>query len=187
MKTIDKKIGIDIFSGAGGLSLGAEMAGISVRYAIEIDSDAAKTYKKNHPDAEVICEDIQKINPIDLKEDHPFFIIMGGPPCQGFSLSNTISRNMENPKNFLFKEFVRFVKVLKPIWFVLENVKGITSINHGNTQLLIEDCFRELGYTVKSKVLCASDYGVPQNRHRFFMVGNCLNIDFNFPEKTDIP
>lgn len=78
MKTIDKKIGIDIFSGAGGLSLGAEMAGISVRYAIEIDSDAAKTYKKNHPDAEVICEDIQKINPIDLKEDHPFFIIMGG-------------------------------------------------------------------------------------------------------------
>ena len=66
MKTIDKKIGIDIFSGAGGLSLGAEMAGISVRYAIEIDSDAAKTYKKNHPDTEVICEDIQKINPIDL-------------------------------------------------------------------------------------------------------------------------
>ena len=111
---------------------------------------------------------------------------MGGPPCQGFSLSNTISRNMENPKNFLFKEFVRFVKVLKPIWFVLENVKGITSINHGNTQLLIEDCFRELGYTVKSKVLCASDYGVPQNRHRFFMVGNCLNIDFDFPKETDI-
>lgn len=96
---------------------------------------------------------------------------MGGPPCQGFSLSNTISRNMENPKNFLFKEFVRFVKVLKPIWFVLENVKGITSINHGNTQLLIEDCFRELGYTVKSKVLCASDYGVPQNRHRFLWLG----------------
>ena len=102
MKNLKKKIGIDIFSGAGGLSLGAEMAGISVRYAIEIDSDAAKTYKKNHSDAKVICEDIRKINPIDLKDgDSPIFIIMGGPPCQGFSMSNTISRNMENPKNFL--------------------------------------------------------------------------------------
>lgn len=187
MKNLKKKIGIDIFSGAGGLSLGAEMAGISVRYAIEIDSDAAKTYKKNHSDAKVICEDIRKINPVDLKdEDSPIFIIMGGPPCQGFSMSNTISRNMENPKNFLFKEFVRFVKELKPIWFVLENVKGITSINRGDTQHLIEDCFRELGYKVKSKVLCASDYGVPQNRHRFFMVGNRLNIDFDFPKEAEI-
>ena len=187
MKNLKKKIGIDIFSGAGGLSLGAEMAGISVRYAIEIDSDAAKTYKKNHSDAKVICEDIRKINPIDLKDgDSPIFIIMGGPPCQGFSMSNTISRNMENPKNFLFKEFVRFVKELKPIWFVLENVKGITSINQGDTQHLIEDCFRELGYKVKSKVLCASDYGVPQNRHRFFMVGNRLNIDFDFPKEAEI-
>lgn len=187
MKNLKKKIGIDIFSGAGGLSLGAEMAGISVRYAIEIDSDAAKTYKKNHSDAKVICEDIRKINPVDLKDgDSPIFIIMGGPPCQGFSMSNTISRNMENPKNFLFKEFVRFVKELKPIWFVLENVKGITSINRGDTQHLIEDCFRELGYKVKSKVLCASDYGVPQNRHRFFMVGNRLNIDFDFPKEAEI-
>lgn len=187
MKNLKKKIGIDIFSGAGGLSLGAEMAGISVRYAIEIDSDAAKTYKKNHSDAKVICEDIRKINPVDLKDgDSPIFIIMGGPPCQGFSMSNTISRNMENPKNFLFKEFVRFVKELKPIWFVLENVKGITSINQGDTQHLIEDCFRELGYKVKSKVLCASDYGVPQNRHRFFMVGNRLNIDFDFPKEAEI-
>lgn len=187
MKNLKKKIGIDIFSGAGGLSLGAEMAGISVRYAIEIDSDAAKTYKKNHSDAKVICEDIRKINPVDLKDgDRPIFIIMGGPPCQGFSMSNTISRNMENPKNFLFKEFVRFVKELKPIWFVLENVKGITSINQGDTQHLIEDCFRGLGYKVKSKVLCASDYGVPQNRHRFFMVGNRLNIDFDFPKEAEI-
>jgi DNA (cytosine-5)-methyltransferase 1 len=179
------KIGIDIFSGAGGLSLGAEMAGISVRYAIEIDPDAAKTFKKNHPDAKVICEDIRKINPTDLIDvNNPVFIIMGGPPCQGFSMSNTISRNMDNPKNFLFKEFVRFVKEIKPIWFVLENVKGLTSMNQGNTQHLIEDCFRELGYTVKSKVLCASDYGVPQNRHRFFMVGNRLNIDFDFPKEA---
>lgn len=187
MKNLKKKIGIDIFSGAGGLSLGAKMAGISVQYAIEIDSDAAKTYKKNHSDAKVICEDIRMINPADLKDKNcPVFIIMGGPPCQGFSMSNTISRNMKNPKNFLFTEFVRFVKELKPIWFVLENVKGITSINHGDTQHIIEECFRKLGYKVKSKVLCAANYGVPQNRHRFFMVGNRLNIDFDFPKEAEI-
>lgn len=187
MNTIEDKIGIDIFSGAGGLSLGAEMAGISVRYAIEIDPDAAKTFQKNHPKTKVLCNDINKINPIDLKNnDNQVFIIMGGPPCQGFSMSNTISRNMRNPKNFLFKEFVRFVKELNPVWFVLENVKGLTSINNGETQTLIENCFIELGYTVKSKVLCASDYGVPQNRHRFFMVGNRLGIDFSFPKESGI-
>ena len=93
---------------------------------------------------------------------------------------------MENPKNFLFKEFVRFVKELRPSWFVLENVKGLTSINNGETKILIENCFRELGYKVTSKVLCASDFGVPQNRYRFFMVGNRLGVDFEFPEAHDL-
>ena len=182
-----KKIGVDIFSGAGGLSLGAEMAGISVKYAIEKDADAAKTYHRNHPNAKIICDDIQDIDPLELiKGNESVFIIMGGPPCQGFSMSNTISRNMENPKNFLFKEFVRFVKELNPTWFVLENVKGLTSINNGETKILIENCFRELGYRVTSKVLCASNYGVPQNRYRFFMVGNRLNIDFSFPEENNL-
>ena len=130
--------------------------------------------------------DIQELEPQTLHDDkNPVFVIMGGPPCQGFSLSNTRTRNMENKKNFLFLEFVRFVKELKPEWFVLENVWGITNINEGKTQSMIEDCFRSIeGYdNITSSVLWASDYGVPQNRNRFFMVGNRLGIDFKFPEK----
>ena len=90
---------------------------------------------------------------------------------------------MKNEKNFLFLEFVRFVQEIRPEWFVLENVWGLTSINEGKTQSMIEDCFRAIeGYdNITSSVLWASDYGVPQNRNRFFMVGNRLGINFKFP------
>ena len=96
------KIGLDIFSGAGGLSLGAEMAGIDVKYAIEINKSAAQTFRRNHKGAHVICDDITKLSPKEIVGDNQIFIIMGGPPCQGFSLSNTMNRNMNNPKNLLF-------------------------------------------------------------------------------------
>lgn len=178
--------GIDIFSGAGGLSLGAEMAGIRISTAIEINPHAAKTFLRNHKGTKVLQGDIQNIAPETLhSEKKPVFVIMGGPPCQGFSMSNTRTRNMKNEKNFLFLEFVRFVQEIKPAWFVLENVWGLTNINEGKTQTMIEDCFRAIeGYdNITSSVLWASDYGVPQNRNRFFMVGNRLGIDFKFPEK----
>lgn len=184
------RYGIDIFSGAGGLSLGAEMAGIRVSTAVEIDKSAAQTFQRNHKGAEVLQGDIQKIDPQSLiKDGKPVFVIMGGPPCQGFSMSNTRTRNMENQKNYLFLEFVRFVKEIKPAWFVLENVWGITSINDGKTQMMIEDCFRAIkGFdNITSSILWASDYGVPQKRNRFFLVGNRLGIDFKFPEKHTSP
>lgn len=179
------KYGIDIFSGAGGLSLGAEMAGIRIKTAIEINKNAAQTFIRNHKGAKVLQDDIQMLDPKTLhNEEEPIFVIMGGPPCQGFSLSNTRTRNMENEKNFLFLEFVRFVQEIRPAWFVLENVWGLTNINEGKTQTMIEDCFRAIdGYNnISSSVLWASDYGVPQNRNRFFMVGNRLGIDFQFPK-----
>ena len=105
-----KYIGIDLFAGAGGLSVGAEMAGVSILHAIELNESAAKTYRRNHPDTNVLCEDIRKVDPIVVvgESTHPF-IIMGGPPCQGFSMSNTMTRNMDNPNNSMFKEFVLFV------------------------------------------------------------------------------
>lgn len=180
------RYGIDIFSGAGGLSLGAEMAGIRIDTAIEINPYAAKTFQRNHKGTKVLQGDIQKIDPKALHGNgKSVFVIMGGPPCQGFSMSNTRTRNMKNEKNFLFLEFVRFVQEIRPEWFVLENVWGITNINEGKTQLMIEDCFRSIeGYdNITSSVLLASDYGVPQNRNRFFMVGNRLGIDFKFPER----
>ena len=133
------RYGIDIFSGAGGLSLGAEMAGIKICTAIEINKSAAQTFLRNHKGAEVLQGDIQEIDPKTLiKDNKPVFVIMGGPPCQGFSMSNTRTRNMENTKNYLFLEFVRFVQEIRPAWFVLENVWGITNINEGKTQSMID-------------------------------------------------
>ena len=180
------RYGIDIFSGAGGLSLGAELAGIKVGSAVEINKSAAQTFLCNHKGSVVIQDDIQNIDPkVLINDEQPVFVIMGGPPCQGFSMSNTRTRNMENQKNFLFLEFVRFVQELRPDWFVLENVWGITNINDGKTRTMIEDHFRAIeGYNnISSSILWASDYGVPQKRNRFFLVGNRLGIDFKFPPK----
>lgn len=174
---------IDIFSGAGGLSLGAKLAGIHVDFAIELDKYAAQTYQYNYPETKVLCSNIKEINPRNLiDKDNPIFIIIGGPPCQGFSLSNTKNRNMNNPKNYLFLEFVRFVRAIRPQWFLFENVPGITHMEDGETEELIETSFEDLGYKVESQILWANQYGVPQKRNRFFMVGNRLGIDFHFPE-----
>ena len=178
--------GIDIFSGAGGLSLGAEWAGIKVKVAIEINKSAAETYRLNHEEATVYCDDIKKLDAKEfIDKDNPVFIIMGGPPCQGFSMSNTMSRNMDNPNNHLFEEFFRFVKDIMPKWFLFENVWGFTKMENGDTMKYVQHLFEELGYKVVPKVLRASDYGVPQNRDRFFMVGNIDDIDFQFPDPFD--
>lgn len=180
-------LGIDIFCGAGGLSLGAEMAGIDVKYGIEINKNAAATFCKNHSSTKIITSDIQKINPLDLGyQREQLFVIMGGPPCQGFSMSNTMSRNMNNDKNFLYLQFVRFVRELRPKWFVLENVWGLTKMNSGQTLEMIKESFEALEYNVKADVLWANDFGVPQKRYRCFIVGNNQKIDFKFPEKQNI-
>lgn len=177
------KYGIDIFSGAGGLSLGAEMAGIEVKYGIEINKYAASSFAFNHKNATVLTNDISQIDTSELQIDNKeVFVIMGGPPCQGFSMSNTMSRNMDNEKNFLYLEFVRFVRELRPKWFVLENVWGLTKMNDGQTLEMIKESFISLGYSVKAKVLWANEYGVPQKRYRCFIVGNNEGIDFEFPE-----
>ena len=153
-----KRIGIDIFAGAGGLSLGAEMAGITISHAIEINRSAVRTYERNHPDTKVICSDIRDLDPTDLKpKDKGVFIIMGGPPCQGFSLSNTRTRTMKNPNNSLFEEFLRFVQEIQPDWFLFENVYGFTNMSNGAVRRLVEICFRSLGYEVADEVLWASD------------------------------
>ena len=186
MKTNKQLIGIDLFAGAGGLSLGAEMAGISMRYAVEADAYAAASYKRNFKNATVFCEDIRKLS-ADKLNTQPVFIIMGGPPCQGFSLSNTKTRDMSNPNNRMFEEFLRFVDKIAPTWFVFENVYGLTKFKNGeeNIQNHIENRFRDIGYTVKSKILYASDFGVPQRRNRLFIVGNRNGIDFEFPKEFD--
>lgn len=179
-------IGVDIFSGAGGLSLGAEMAGVRIKFAVERDKNAAETYKHNHSGTIMLQDDIHYINPREyIAENESVFIVFGGPPCQGFSTSNTRTRNCLNPNNSLFEEFVRFVHDLNPEWFLFENVEGIVNFEGGSTLLKIRKCFIDLGYDVVDKVLVASDYGVPQHRNRFIMVGNRMGVNFQFPQKQD--
>lgn len=185
-------LGVDVFSGAGGLSLGAEMAGIDVKFAVEVWPSAAATYRKNHPRATVINEDITNIHPKEdiIHNGEHVFIIMGGPPCQGFSMSNQRTaengRTMDNPKNMLFKQFVRFVDELKPDWFLFENVAGIINMENGETIKQIAKSFEDLGYKItEPTILWANDYGVPQRRNRCFIVGNRIGIEFKFPNPME--
>lgn len=180
--TKKKLTAIDIFSGAGGMSVGASMAGINVMVAVEYDKHAVASFKANHPNTEVIEKDIRYVKILD-KYKNPF-ILFGGPPCQGFSTSNTKTRNSDNQNNSLFFEYIRQINELRPEWFVFENVEGITSFEKGTVISRLEKEFEKLGYKTKWDVLTASDYGVPQKRNRFFMIGNRLDIDFHFPEKN---
>ena len=168
--------------------MGAEMAGAHIAFAVEKDKSAAETYRFNHPGTPVLCADIHNINPLEhLPQLNPEdqLIVFGGPPCQGFSTSNTVTRNMQNPNNSLFEEFVRFVSVLNPDWFLFENVEGFMRFEKGKIRNLVKQCFEDLGYTVNDALLTASDYGVPQHRNRYIMVGNRHGIEFQFPEKHE--
>lgn len=187
MKKRNKMLyGIDIFSGAGGLSIGAEMAGVKIMFAVEKDKYAAETYRYNHNKTKVICDDIHNIDPLQHTSSigqGDQLIVFGGPPCQGFSTSNTVTRNMQNPNNSLFEEFVRFVATLNPDWFLFENVEGFYRFEKGAIRAKVKTCFENLGYTVNDAIVVASDYGVPQHRNRFIMIGNRNGICYQFPEK----
>jgi len=168
-------IGIDLFAGAGGLSLGAEMAGINVRYAVEKDPFAAKAYEINHPCAQMINSDINditgKIIKKELKKSIPI-ILFGGPPCQGYSTSNQKTRNKDNPKNWLFQEFIRLAKEVNPEWVLFENVKGIIETEKGFFREAIKKELEGLGYTCTEFMPSALCFGIPQKRNRFFMIGS---------------
>jgi DNA (cytosine-5)-methyltransferase 1 len=120
-------IGIDLFAGAGGMSVGASRAGVRVEFAVELDRFAARTYAKNHPSTVVYNGDVRGITadvlrPWARRRDE--LVVFGGPPCQGFSWSNARTRNTRNSANWLFLEFVRVVGLLTPAWVVFENVQG---------------------------------------------------------------
>lgn len=173
---------IDLFAGCGGLSTGFEMAGFNIPLAVEKDDWASETYKFNHPETKVITEDITQVLDLDtLLEDPSIQIdgIIGGPPCQGFSLSG--NRDKKDPRNSLFMEFVRFVKHFKPKFFVMENVTGILSMQTKNGELVKEVILNEYhnaGYNVEIFILNAAEFGVPQSRMRVFFIG--LRNDINY-------
>lgn len=174
---------ISLFSGAGGMDLGFKMAGFNIVWANDFNNDAVETYKRNLGN-HIILGDITKIksDEIPLKEGE-VDVIIGGFPCQGFSIANK-NRNIKDQRNFLYKEMLRIIKDKKPKFFVAENVKGILNLAKGKViELIIED-FKKLGYKVDYKLLNAADFGVPQQRERVIIIGNRINQDNIFPEKT---
>lgn len=175
---------IDLFCGIGGLSLGFEQAGFEVVSAVDMWADAVKTYNHNRKDkvAQVISvEDFNNDVLPDLVKEHKITGIIGGPPCQGFSTVG--KREIDDPRNKMYLEFYKAVKMASPDFFVIENVKGMLTLNKGAfvKDLLARFGENGLGYTISYQLLNAADYGVPQNRFRVFYVG-IKNKKFEFPK-----
>lgn len=153
------------------MSLGAELAGIRVHLAVELNHSAFRTYAKNHPETIVLQSDAQALVNVAASFNPANLVVFGGPPCQGFSTSNQRTRGKKNKKNWLYKSFIKFVRNVKPGWVVFENVRGILETEKGHFAKQVEDDLRQLGYQVASGVLNAADFGIPQVRSRFFVVG----------------
>ena len=176
---------LDLFCGCGGLSLGFENAGFNVLLGIDMWEDALVTYRRNHKNGNTLCADLASlpVEEVDKAINHENVdVIIGGPPCQGFSIAG--KRIVDDDRNKLYKSFVRMVAYFKPKAFVLENVPNILSIGEGAVREAIIKDFSELGYKVTYKVLLAADYGVPQNRRRAIFVGMLDGKEFIFPEPT---
>ena len=171
-----RPVGIDLFAGAGGLSLGFEQAGFDVRAAVEIDPVHCAVHKFNFPDTAVIPYSVERLTGAEIREragldDTPVHCVFGGAPCQGFSMIG--QRALDDPRNRLVLDFVRIVRELDATTFVFENVKGLTVGKHRKFLQEIETAFGAAGYDVRLpwQVLNAGHYGVPQSRERFIMIG----------------
>nr|CAA74996.1 Bpu10I (5m)cytosine-specific DNA modification methyltransferase (C1) [Bacillus pumilus] len=176
MKFPNKKVSpIDLFAGAGGMSLGFENAGFEIPLAVEIDDWAVDTYRKNRENSNVIKNDILEIDNAFFKQFSGIDAVIGGPPCQGFSISASNRRNPDDPRNYLYRQFLRVIKLVKPRIVFMENVKEIVKFVLPNGKLLLDEiifCLEELGYSIKPFIINAADFGIPQERIRFFMVAS---------------
>jgi DNA (cytosine-5)-methyltransferase 1 len=169
----------DLFSGAGGLSEGFRQAGYRVMAGSDIDPDACATYALNFPDTRTINGDIRElaIRHELLEASAGVQVVVGGPPCQAFSQVRNHCRLIEDPKNSLYREFVRIVAKLEPMAFVMENVQGLEQM--GVKEQVLEDLGLKGAYRVKAQLVDAADFGVPQTRQRIFFVGvhSSLRLD----------
>lgn len=176
---------LDLFCGAGGLSLGFKMAGFDIVGGIDFNQEAIDTHALNFKNGFHFCGDISTLdNEFILKNfEGKVDVIIGGPPCQGFSTANMQQKDhKDDERNKLFYQFIRFVELLKPKAFVMENVRGILTKDGGHVKEVMMNIMNDLGYNVDVRVLVASDYGVPQKRMRAFFVGTrkSLGESFNF-------
>ena len=167
---------LDLFCGAGGFSYGLDKnRHFKTVVALDFDEQAAETFKKNMPVAEVRVGDITdsktKKEIISLAKKEKVNMIIGGPPCQGYSMKGK-KLGLEDPRNFLFREYLSIVQALKPEVFVIENVKGLLLSSNGWFRDEILSEIKKLGYSVEYGILNASDYGVPQARERVIIIGS---------------
>jgi len=176
-KQVDgRPIGIDLFAGAGGMSLGFEQAGFDIVAAVEIDPIHCAVHEYNFPRSATICQSVTTLSGSDIRRraglgEQDIDVVFGGAPCQGFSMIG--KRALEDPRNQLVFHYVRLIEELKPKYCVFENVKGLTVGQHKRFLAEIIDALEAAGYDVLRdyKVLNAADYGVPQDRRRLFLVG----------------
>ena len=172
----------DLFSGVGGMSQGFVMAGFEVAIAIEYDKEIALSFKKNHPKTDVYANDIRDVDFAELHRKHPHIdVVMGGPPCQGFSQKGK-RLSLKDPRNFLFRQFVKFVDEFSPKYFVLENVPNIITTENGYFKDEIISSFNALGYDMCCGILNAADFGVPQDRKRAVFIGQKGTLDISLPQ-----
>ncbi|RAX58328.1 DNA (cytosine-5-)-methyltransferase [Helicobacter monodelphidis] len=178
---------LDLFSGAGGFSLGfSQVEQCNILLSIDNNQKLSETYCKNFPHIQHLDRDISSFTSEEIQElqnTYHFNVIIGGPPCQGFSLAGKIGRReIKDSRNDLFLSYLEFVKIIKPQIFIMENVATLKRHNRGKTLNSIKSAFLDLGYILHVDILNASDYGVAQNRNRIFIVGT-KNKGFNFPKK----
>ena len=179
---------LDLFSGAGGFSLGFEMAGFDVIGAIERDKWAAETFQHNHKNAIMLLGDIESFsNDYIMKSITKPDVIIGGPPCQGFSICVKNAGDPKDPRNSLFVEYIRIAKLFQPKVLVMENVPNIVKAKTSSGEKVVEiirNEFEKIGYNVYDTILSASNYGVPQTRQRFILVASKEKLSTPFPLPT---
>ena len=173
---------IDLFAGCGGFSCGFEKAGYNITSAVEFDKSIAKSYEVNHPKTKMIADDIKNVDNNNIFKKEDATIIIGGPPCQGFSMAGARIRKgfIDDPRNYLFKHYFNVVKIVRPKIFIIENVKVFNEIKK-----IFEDPenFEGKPYKIQYKVMKAREFGIPQNRERTIIIGSM--IDFNLDEEID--
>lgn len=188
-----RPIGIDLFSGAGGLSLGFEQSGFDIVAAVEVDPVHAAVHKFNFPDCAVLPRSVTELSAKDIRRaanlrNRRVDIVFGGAPCQGFSLIGR--RALDDPRNTLARDFVRLVAELDASYFVFENVKGLTVGRHKQFLEELIEAFEHIGYHVRLpwRVLNAYNYGVPQDRERLILLGAKKKLQLpDYPEPTTKP
>lgn len=174
---------ISLFSGCGGLDLGFEMAGFEIPIANEFDKTIYETFKINHPKTKLVEGDIRKIDSTIFENIAEIDGIIGGPPCQSWSEAGSL-RGINDERGQLFYEYIRILKIVKPKFFLAENVSGMLANRHSDAVNNIISMFNDVGYDVTVNLVNAKDYGVAQERKRVFYIGfrNDLNIKFIFPK-----